>query len=136
MERPGLVDDRTFLIGSEDALVLYWNQMEKDKKDGPLQSALQTAAGKHQLTVGLNPRLLGKDVGAFLPPPLAKLLEARCATVTLDIEKDIRSGLRLEYTKDDEAAAGAKALRESLDLGRGLLKRPIDEMEKVLKKNA
>lgn len=131
-----VVDDHTFLLGSEDALVQYWDHVEKSKKDGPLQSALLAAAGKQQLTAGLNPQLLGKGVGAFLPPPLSKLLESRCVTLTLNIDKDIHSTLRLEYARDDEAVAGAKALRESIDMGRELLKKPTADMEAILKKNA
>lgn len=134
----GLVfaDNQTFLIGSEDALIKYWEMMQAAKKDGALQPALEVAAGKHQLTVGINAPVLGKEeMAKFLPPPLAKLLESRCATLTLDVSKDIHSTLRLDYAKEADAAAGAKALRETLDMGRELLKKPMGEVEAVLKKN-
>jgi hypothetical protein len=55
--------------------------------------------------------------------------------VTLDLDKEIRLDLRLEYLKADQAQTGEKALRDALELGRQGLTIPIAELEKLLKEN-
>jgi hypothetical protein len=81
--------------------------------DGPLAPALETAAGKHSIVVGLNLRSL-KD---GLPDdkwievlPIQSLLASRCATVTLDLGDDIKLGLRV----DAPDAATAKRVHDVL----------------------
>ena len=110
-----LVDEQTFIVGSEDAIV-RWFEMRRAKNAGPLQVALAEAP-KHHVTIGLNPGALGKEAQQ-LPPPVAKMFEAQCALATLDLAKEIRLDLRLEYEKADQAAAGEKAVRDSLELAR------------------
>jgi hypothetical protein len=132
-----LIDPHTFLIGSEDALVMFLDRQRTGHRDGPLQAALQEAAKKHQLVFGVNARVLGKEEGAkFMPPPMQKLLEARCLSTALDLDKEPHLNLRLDYDKADEAGDGAKALRGTLDLARMGLAQGIAEMENVLKKPA
>ncbi len=129
-----LVDERTFLIGSEDALVRYFEMSRQQDRNGPLQPALVEAAGKHQVVVGLNPQLLGKEKeGQALPPPAQKLLAAHSATMTLDLEKGINLNVRLDFPSEEQAKAGEAGLRETLDLGRHGLAQPIGELEQMLK---
>lgn len=125
-----LVDEQTFIVGSEDALV-RWFDMRRAKNAGPLQHALAEAT-KHHVTIGLNPGLLGKDAER-MPPPVAKLFEAHSAMATLDLAKEIRLDLRLEYEKADQAAAGEKAVRDSLELARQSLAMPIAMVEQEMK---
>jgi hypothetical protein len=130
-----LIDNQTFLIGSEDALVQYFDQTRARPATGPLQRALEQAAGKHQLTMGVNPQLLAKDKRAQgLPGPLQRLLEANCATFTVDVDKEMRAGLRMDYEQDAQAQAGEAAVRGALDLARDGIAQGIQEMERVLKK--
>ncbi len=130
-----LIDAQTFVIGSEDALIQFFDRRVIAAADGPLQEALEAAAGSHVLTVGLNPRLLGKQPGAQqLPPPLLKLLDARCATFTLDMAKELRLAVRLSYANDNDAQAGEKAMRDALAMARGALLMPIQKLEEELKK--
>src|SRR5436190_1087842 len=49
-----LVDDRTLLYGSEDALVFLLDHLARKKSAGPLQVGLQQAAQDHHLVLGLN----------------------------------------------------------------------------------
>ncbi len=125
-----LVDEQTFIVGSEDALV-RWMEMRRMKNAGALQPALAEAT-KHHVTIGLNPGLLGKDAQG-VPPPVAKLLEAQCAMATFDLAKELRLDLRLEYEKADQAAAGEKAVRDALEMGRQALATPIAMVEQELK---
>ncbi len=128
-----LVDERTFLIGSEEALVRFFQLSRQQNLTGPLQAALREAAGKHQVVVGLNPTLLGKEKGTqFMPPPLQKLLAARCSFLTLDLDQAIRLDLRLDFLSQDQAREGEKALHETLELARQGLSQPISELETVL----
>jgi hypothetical protein len=125
-----LVDEQTFLVGSEDAIV-RWFDMRRAKNAGPLQVALAEAP-KHHVTIGLNPGALGKEAQQ-MPPPVAKLFEAQCALATLDLAKEIRLDLRLEYEKAEQAAAGEKAVRDSLELARQGLTIPIGMIEQEMK---
>src|SRR5262245_43179373 len=56
-----LVDEHTFLLGSEDALVRYFDMSRRPDRAGPLQAALAEATGKHQVVVGHNPQLLARE---------------------------------------------------------------------------
>jgi hypothetical protein len=127
-----LVDDKTFIIGSEDAVVRWFDMAKKPNPAGPLQPALTTAAEKHHVVAGWNPTLLAKDA-PVLPPALQTLMEAHCGTVTLDLDKEIRVDVRLDYLKPEQAQAGEKAARDALDLARQALGQPIAEVEKRLK---
>jgi hypothetical protein len=129
-----LVDNTTFLIGSEDALVQFFDQQRNGGRDGPLQPALVEAARKHALTVALNPQRFGKEPNAkFAPPSVQTLFEARCATFALDMDKEARLMLHLDYEKDDAAKTGEKALRDTLELARMGLGMGIQELEQQLK---
>lgn len=126
-----LLDEKTFLVGSEDAVVRWYDLARTKNSAGPLQPAL-AAATQHHLTVGLNPALLGKEAQGA-PPPIARLFEAHCALATLDVGKEVQLDLRLEYQKGEQAAAGEKALRDALEMGRQALAQPIAMLEQELK---
>ncbi len=129
-----LVDERTFLIGSEEALVRYFELSRHPNRGGPLQAALVEAAGKHQVVVGLNPQLLGKEKGGLsLPPSMQKLFAAHSGILTLDLDKGIHLGVRFNFLNEDQAREGETALRETLDLGRQGLAQPIAELDQMLK---
>jgi hypothetical protein len=131
-----LIDPQTFLIASEDALVQFFDRQRSGSREGPLQPALEEAARKHQVVLGLNPQLLSKEPTAkFLPPPMQKLLEARCATMSIDLDKEARLNVRIDYEKEDGAREGEKSLRDLLDMARQGMAQPIAEMEKILKKS-
>jgi hypothetical protein len=128
-----LIDEHTFLIGSEDALVRFFEMSRRKDQNGPLRAALAEAAHKHQVVVGLNPTLLGKEKDTqSLPPPMQKLLAAHCGTLTLDLDQGIHADLRLDFRNEDQAQEGEKALRDMLALARQGLAQPIGEMERVL----
>lgn len=127
------VDERTFLIGSEDALVRLFQMSRQNKRSGPLDAALAEAARKHHMVVGLNPTLLAKEPGAqFMPPPMHKLLGARSGILTLDLDQGLRLDVRLDFVSDDQAREGEKGLRDTLELARQGLSWPIGELEKTL----
>jgi uncharacterized protein DUF1559 len=131
-----LLDERTFLIGAEDSIVAYFDLMKASEANGPLQAALETAAaGKHPVVVGMNPATVGKTV-PFVPPNLQALFTAHCGTVTVQLGKEIRVELRLDYAKADAAQEGEKAVRAALELGRQGIAMPIAELEKLLNKDA
>src|SRR5262249_34378 len=111
------IDDRTFMVGSEDAIVRWFDMMKTKNAAGPLQAALREAAQKHHVIFGFNPTLLGKEAQA-LPAPIQTLLQAHCGILTLDFEKEIKIDLRLDYQKAEQAQAGEKAVRDTLELGR------------------
>jgi len=127
-----LVDDRTFIVGSEDALVRWLDATRQRNANGPLAPALRTAAGKHQITLGLNPALFAKEAQGA-PEPIVRLLEAQCVTATLSMDKEIALDLRLDYAKVEQAQNGEKAVRDTLEMARQALAQPIAEVERELK---
>jgi hypothetical protein len=128
-----LVDEHTFVIGSEDSLIRFLQMSRQPNPTGPLQAALVEAAAKHPLVVALNPTLLSKEKETqSMPPPLQKLLTARCSFLTLDLEPAIRLDLRLDFTSQDQAREGEKALRDALELARQGLSQGISHLETVL----
>lgn len=131
-----LIDDQTFMVGSEDAIIQYLHRRGESAKTGPLQAALETAAGKHHAVLGLNPSLLAKENFAnVIPANLKPILEARSIAFTADVDKETRIALRLDYEKEDKAKEGEKALRAALEMARGGLSFPLAELEAKLDKD-
>lgn len=128
------VDDRTFLVGSEDAVVRWFDMTRNKNTAGPLQAALREAAQKHHVVFGFNPTVLVKEAQG-LPGPIQTLLEAHCGILTVDLDKEIKLDLRLDYQKAEQAQAGEKAVRDTLELGRQGLAQPIAMLEKQLKES-
>ena len=127
-----LVDDRTFVTGSEDSILWLFDQ-PAGKAEGPLQPGVRQASGKQPLVVALNPGVFPQEAAQMIPPPLQPLLQARTATVALDLDKQWRLEARLYFAKDDQAKDGEKAARAGLEMAREALGMPIQELEKQLK---
>jgi hypothetical protein len=129
-----IVDERTFLIGSEEALVRFFEMSRRQDPAGPLQAALAEAHAKHQVVIGLNPALLGKSQEAkFMPPAMQQLLGAHAGILTLDLDDGIQLKTRLDFLNQDKAGAGEKAMRDTIQLARQGLSLPIGELEKMLR---
>jgi hypothetical protein len=120
-----LIDDRTFAIGSEDAVIEWFQQSARGKDKGAMQVPLGEAARKNQVVIGVNPSRFAIDppVKLLLPPDLRPLLEARSATVALNLDKDLDMRLRLDFAGEAGAGAGVKALNAGRDLARQAIAR-------------
>lgn len=129
-----LIDDKTFLFGSEDSVIEYFNR--SGRKTGPMQSALEEAAKPHLAVLGWGPRSVA-ELGTlqFVPPNIKPLFEADCMVASFDIKERMELNLRFEFAKKDAAAEGAKALRATLDLGRAGLGMGINELETEFQRN-
>jgi hypothetical protein len=124
-----LIDDRTFAVGSEDAVVEMLKKSAAANKDGPLTASVRRAAKGPQVTAGWNPAAWTNDPSSrFLPPDIKPLLQARSATAALDLGKEARVELRFDFAQEDQAGAGRKAVRAVLDLGRKNLAQSIQEL--------
>lgn len=132
-----LIDERTFLIGSEDAVVQFFDMSKTREADGPLQAALLEASRRHPIVLGVNTQALAREnVGQFLPQPVQPLLDAQSGILTVDLDKEIRLDLRLNYQKDEQAQAGEKAVRAVLELAVAGLASSINQGETELKKKS
>lgn len=126
-----LVDDRTFVIGSEEAIAQFFDLTQRGR--GPLQAALEQAGRKSHVLVGVNTRLLAKDKHLQgVPPALQPLLEADCAAAAVQLGKELRVDCSLHYQQEAQTQAGAQAVRSALDLLVQGLSMPIQELEKQL----
>lgn len=125
-----LIDDRTFLVGAEDSILQYLDMMKKNQTDGPLQAALEEAARKHHVTIGLNGIVMPREQ---LPPQFQALAEMRCGVASLDLGKELQLECRVDFAKEEKTKEGAKAVQALIELGRSGLDKGIKELEKQLK---
>jgi hypothetical protein len=105
-----IVNERVLLVGTAKGVKAFLSRPAA--KDGSLRSAIDAAAGKHFLVVGVNPAAFraavtkgGDDAKPFLP-----LFEAKSWRITMDAAKELRINLRLDFADEDAAKAGQKAL--------------------------
>jgi prepilin-type processing-associated H-X9-DG protein len=120
-----LIDDHTFAMGSEDAVIEWFQQSARGKDKGAMQVPLGEAAGKNQVVIGVNPSRFATDplVKLLLPPDLRPLLQSRSATLALNLDRDLAVRLRLDFAGEAEAGAGVKALNAGRDLARQAIAR-------------
>ena len=128
-----LADDRTFVMGSEDALVFLLERMAVKKTAGPLSPVLH-AMPKHPIVVALNGVAVGGHPGLkqLMPLKTPALLDAQTAILTADLGKEMQLEIRLNFASDEEAQAGEKAGQAALDLVRILVAQAAANMEAVI----
>jgi hypothetical protein len=128
-----LVNDRTLVYGSEDALVYLFDHLARKQAAGPLQAGLQLAGGEHHMVLGLNAQLLAQGPAAQgVPPQLQPLLNAQVVTAALDLGKETRLDVRVHFSQEEQARAGEKAVQAGLEMARAALANPIQEVERQL----
>jgi hypothetical protein len=130
-----LADDRTFVVGSEDAVAYLFDQLAQKKVGGRLQPALQEAAGKHHVILGLNPGAVPPEAAQTIPPPLLPLLKTQVVLATVDLGKELRLDLQLRFTGADQATEGEKAARAGVALICHGLNQGMQQLEKQLVKD-
>jgi hypothetical protein len=128
------LDDQTFVIGSEDALLRYLEMKATDDAKGPLAAGLAAAAGNAHITAGINPSALDKDLTAAIPPPLAPLTKARSIATTISFGKRLQVDCKADFANADELTAGEKAAQAGIDMARAALKQLVNETLAGLKK--
>ncbi|HTU18620.1 MAG TPA: hypothetical protein VMG10_11215 [Gemmataceae bacterium] len=129
------LNERCFIVGLGKDMKKFLEQPVDKKTPGPLSEALATAAGTHTLVVGVRPRLLIPIEQKDVPPPYQgylPLLDAKSATLTMDGGDDLRLGLRLAFSDEEQAKKGETAAKEALSFA-SLVMRQFPAM---LEKNA
>jgi len=100
---------------------------------GPLSDALKLASGGPPLVIAVNTAALPPQVLRMAPPNLQPLLQAKLATLTVDLAKTGRLDLRLLYADADQADAAQQAAKDGIKLARGFLMQGKAELlKKVL----
>jgi hypothetical protein len=145
-----LVDDEVFIKArsygpGDSGLERLWKQ--KRNSNGVLAEALQVAAQKHHIVAGLTPNVLlsgfameqrlGGEPGLdrlvkqmpleFLP--FKPLLLSKYATVTGDINEELKLDVRAAFLSDEAAKDGEVALKTGLYVIRELMPQAIEEMQ-------
>jgi hypothetical protein len=128
-------DDRTVLFGSDDSILWLLQRVGGQSGGGVLSEALQRAAGKNHLVVGLNGKALFKE----LPPELLGLLgeaeplrHTQSATITVDLEKGLSADVRLTFADEAAAQKGKKGTQAALEFALQGLQQQIEESCKRL----
>jgi hypothetical protein len=113
------INDRTYVVcraghqRDEAAIPELLAALLRRSDDGPLASALQTAAGKHALVAGVNLRAIKDAVperGFAGVLPLDSILSSRSATLTFDLAEEMKFALQI----DAPDAATAKRAHDVL----------------------
>ena len=132
----GLVflDDRTFVYGSEDAIVQMLDRLADGREAiGSLALLFRREAGKHPVMVGVSPSVFVQpELLRFVPEDLQPLFKAKHWSAALDLEPATKAVAELEFADEEQARAGEKAVRVGLDLFRKFIGQGIREMEKQL----
>jgi len=127
-----LPGNRAVVFGAEDSLIWLIDRLEKGEVDGPLSPARAEAVG-HTVFFALNP---GAAVPPKLdlPPILKPLTEARRICIAIDLGKTIKGSVDLHYADAEGAAAGEKAVKTTIELGRGKLKEAETALKEIIDK--
>ncbi len=122
------VNDRTFLVGSEDSVMWLLDQSAKKAATGRLTQALANAAGPSPIVVAFNVTKLPEEMDQVAPPPIRPLLKTQAVVLTADFEKEFNLELKLLFAQEGQAREGEGALKAARELGRQGLAMGIQEM--------
>ena len=125
-----VLDDRTFAVATVSVMRRYLET--PPTKENLLAPALQQAAGRHHLVIGLNASLLPNEAVAELPPPLQPLGRTKMASLSIDVGKDLAVDIRAHFADEAQAKSGEAALRAGLELARTALKGAKAQFEQQL----
>jgi len=127
-----LPGNRAFVVGAEDSLIWLIERLEKGEVDGPLSPARAEAVG-HTMFFAVNPAA-AVPPNLDLPPVLKPLAEARRVCIAIDLGKTIKGSVDLHYADAEGAAAGEKAVKATIELGRGKLKEAEASLQAIIDK--
>src|SRR5439155_16359628 len=122
-----VMNDRTLAVAPTAVLQTFLEA--KPTGANPFAAALKEAAGKHQLTLAVNASLLPGEAIAGLTEPIQPLFRAKLTQLSIDIGKDLRADLRLQYGDEAQAKSGEVAAREGLKMAREALAKFRTELE-------
>lgn len=111
------LSERTFLYGSEDALIWYFNQNTDNNKQGPLTDPLQQAPSKPHALFALNAGLISTGIEEYVPPPIQPLLQARYVSLAITLDKQLTFNARVGFASANDAEDGETAFKALLELG-------------------
>jgi hypothetical protein len=130
-----LADDRTILFGSDDAILWLLERAGPQAGLHPLKEALQRATGKNHLVVGLNGKVLFKELDPALLMFLGEadpLRHSQSGTITVDLEKGLSAEVRLTFASEAAAQKGEKGAQAFLKIALQSLDAQIDASRKRL----
>ena len=124
------VNDRTYLVaGAVAAMTRAIDQLEKGPRSGKMDAAVSLATAKRQIVIGMNfsddktqemkkllaaemsrPRPGGDPIGTLVP-----LLEARSATLAIDVDRDIRVETTLTFADAQKATEATGSAKDAVD---------------------
>ncbi len=120
------VDDRTYVLGAPEDVVLLLSSSARGDANGPLRPARELAAEKHHVVYALAPpaeyvRMM-KDQKDNLPPdfepirPLFPLLDMQSAALALNFGNEAQAHLKLTFPDEATAKKGHEAAKHGLKL--------------------
>jgi hypothetical protein len=122
------LDERSLVYGENlDSLKALLDHPQPKQEEAMLAGAVRLAAGKHALVFGVNVKMVNDTIGGMLPgeaEPFLPLLQAKSATLAVDVGEQTRlsSALHFANEKDAKAAvkpgeAGLALMRNGLEMG-------------------
>jgi hypothetical protein len=124
------LDERTVLYSNLAVLQSYLKR--PPAKDGPLAPVRKLAAEKHVVVVGVSTAALAAHfpTGATAPDWARPLLKSELATLTVDLDGQVKVEARAAFANEADAKAGATAANDALDVFRGQFVEAVKELTK------
>jgi hypothetical protein len=110
------LSDHTFLYGSEDALIWYFNQKTVKAEQGALADPLRQARGKPHAQFALNASVLPTGIEEAVPPPIRPLLKARYASLGVTLDQQLTLNATVGFAEAKHAEDGKKAFMALRDI--------------------
>ena len=124
------LDAHTILYANPDELQSYLKR--PPVKDGPLAPLLKLASEKHVVVAGLDAAAVAAAApkGGEMPEWLKPLLKAQVATLTVDLDGQVKAEAKATFANEADAKAGAAGANDALDVIRGQFVQAVKELTK------
>lgn len=118
--------DQLLAFGPAEGVKLFIDG--KGRGPGPLTDSLHEADSKRHLFAAVNLTLIPAEARKEVPPQFAALLDAKTATLAIDLKDNTTLDVNLLFADEKEAARGLASAKEAAKLGRDSIKKGRDEM--------
>jgi hypothetical protein len=128
------LDDRNYALAPREEALAAYLKRGAPAREGPLAPVLKLAAGNHLMVAGVDVAAVAGAAPKNSPPPelFKPLLKARLATLTVDLDGELRADARLTFDQEADAKEGVAGVDALLDEVRGGFAQMLKQLPKEL----
>ena len=129
-----LLDGKTLVYASEDAIVQMIDQRLDAKGDSPLAAFFRTeSSGKSAVVLAVSPQTLAKpEVLRDVPEKLLPLFKAKTIAANLAITGGTKITITGDFTGNAQATEGEAATKTLIGMGRDMLAKEIEKNQREM----